>query len=131
MKLFIRTLTAASFALAMAMPGAASATPLFVHDTVTPRMAQQQLMRARLQSLRAQMLGMESEMLRLQESLRRSEIAQGADAPDMQELYPSQAPQANACPSQGPGQSGGSCGAAGMMQGMMQMMGQMMQAFVQ
>jgi TolA-binding protein len=131
MKLFIRTLTAASVALAITMPGAASATPLFVHDTVTPRMAQQQLMRDRLQSLRAQMRNLESEVLRMQETLRRSEIAQGASAPDMLDAYPSQSRQANACPSQGPGQSGGSCGTAGMMQGMMQMMGQMMQAFVQ
>jgi hypothetical protein len=150
MNLFKRTLTAASVALAMTMPGVTSAMPMLVahdtvtapmeqmlvaHDTVIAPMEQMQLLRARLQWLEAQKRDLESEMLRIQKAQRRNESAPWAGAPEMPGLNSSPGPQANNCPRQEGGQTGGSCGTAdmmqGMMQGMMQMMGQMMRGFVQ
>ena len=126
MNLFKRTLTVASVALAMTMPGVTSAMPTLVaHDTVTAPMEQMQLLRARLQWLEAQKRDLESEMLRMQEAQRRNESAPEAGAPDMLGSSPSPGLQANNCSRQRQegGQTGGSCD---MMQGMMQMMGQMM-----
>ena len=131
MNLFKHTLTAASVALAMAMPGVTSAMPTLVDDdTVTAPTEQMQLLRARLQRLEAQKRDLESEMLRMQEAQRRSESTPEAGAPDMPGSNPSPGPQANNCSSQRHegGQTGGSCGTADMMQGMMQMMGQMMRS---
>ncbi len=127
MNLFKHTLTAASVALAMTMPGVTSAMPTLVaDDIVTTPVEQMQLLRARLQWLEAQKRDLESEMLRMQEAQRRIESAPEAGAPDMPASNPSPGPQANNCSRQR--QDGGSCGTADMMQGMMQMMGQMMRS---